>query len=346
MNKNRNWQRRDFIKASALTSLSVAVLGKISNAKKYISPLKRDKVLAGKRVGIIGLDTSHAIAFTNAMNNSNAGIKYKGYKVVAAYPYGSREIESSYKRIPGYTEQVKAKGVEIVDSISDLLKKVDVVLLETNDGRLHREQAFQVIDSGKTMFIDKPMANSAKDVIAIFNYAKQKNVPVFSSSSLRFSKGLRDVSAGKVGTVIGADTFSPSPFEKTHTDFFWYGIHGIEMLFTLMGPGCESVTRFYEDNMDVVVGVWKGGRIGTFRGLRTEKTGYGGHVYGTKGVTSLDSGYSNDDILLRVIDFFETGISPVNPQETIEIAAFIDAAQKSKNKKGHRISLAPYLNLK
>lgn len=338
----KSWQRREFIKASALAGVSVGLLGGAARATESRFSTTAG-VPNGKRVGIIGLDTSHSIAFTNSLNGEKAGDKYKGYRVVAAYPRGSYEIESSYSRIPAFTEQVKAKGVEIANSIPELLSKVDVVLLETNDGRMHREQAFQVIDAGKPVFIDKPMANATKDVIAIFNYARKKNVPVFSSSSLRFSNGVQAVLKGKVGKVLGADTFSPSPLEKTHTDFFWYGIHGIEMLFALMGSGCETVTRFYRDNMDVVVGTWKDGRIGTFRGLRTAKTGYGGHVYGENAIMPLDSKYSNDDTLLKIVDFFETGKSPVPEQETIEIAAFIDAAQKSRKKKGKRISLAPYL---
>ena len=336
----KSWQRREFIKTSALTGLSVGLLSGF-DLKAGVHQTRT--VAAGKRVGIIGLDTSHAPAFTNALNKADVGNRFKGYRVVAAYPKGSSEIKSSYERIPMITEQVKAKGVEIVSSIPELLSKVDVVLLETNDGRLHKEQAFPVIDAGKPLFIDKPMATTAKDVIAIFNYAKQKNVPVFSSSSLRFAKGIQEVINGKVGKVFGADTFSPSPFEKTHTDFSWYGIHGVEMLFSVMGTGCTSVTRVHENDMDVVVGTWEGGRIGTFRGLRTAKTGYGGHVYGEKAITPIDTSYKYDDLLLRITDFFETGKSPVPQQETIEIAAFIDAAQKSRKKKGKRISLAPYL---
>ena len=338
----KSWQRREFIKRSAITGLGIGLLGNLPTKAASLN-ITNIKPVAGKRIGIIGLDTSHATAFVNSFNSPGSEKKYNSYKVIAAYPQGSYEIKSSYERIPAITEQVKAKGVEIVNSIQELLPKVDFVLLETNDGRLHKEQAFEVINAGKTMFIDKPMANSTKDVIDIFKYAEQKNVPVFSSSSLRFSKDIQDVVAGKAGKVFGADMYSPSPLEKTHTDFFWYGIHGIEMLFTVMGAGCETVTRFYQDDMDVVVGKWKDGRIGTFRGLRTPKQGYGGTVYGDKQIVPIVRGYSYDDLLAKVVQFFDTGLSPVPKQETIEIAAFIDAAQKSKKKKGKPVSLSSYL---
>ena len=98
----------------------------------------------------------------------DAPLEFGGYKIVAAYPQGSLDIESSTSRIPGYIEEVKKRGVEIVDSIQELLEKVDVVLLETNDGRRHLEQAIPVLKAGKTMFIDKPITASLENSIAIF----------------------------------------------------------------------------------------------------------------------------------------------------------------------------------
>ena len=118
-----------------------------------------------------------------------------------------------------------------------------MVLLETNDGRPHLEQALQVLKAGKPMFIDKPVAASLSDAIAIYDAAKNYKVPIFSSSSLRYMESVQDVVKGKIGTVLGADTFSPATLEKSHPDLFWYGIHGVEILFTIMGTGCKQVTR-------------------------------------------------------------------------------------------------------
>src|SRR5690606_37166381 len=163
-------------------------------------------------------------------------------KVVAAYPYGSKEIKSSAERIPGYTEEIKKMGVSIEGSISELLEKVDVVLLETNDGRLHLEQALQVFKAGKRVFIDKPIAASLKDAVAIFEASKKYNVPVFSASSLRYIKGANDIDKNE---VVGASTYSPASIEKSHPDLFWYGVHGVETLFTVMGTGCQEVVRVH-----------------------------------------------------------------------------------------------------
>ena len=230
---------------------------------------------SGKRVGIIGLDTSHSTAFVEALNADAPDPDYNGYRIVAAYPWGSKDIRSSTERIPSYTEEVKKKGVEIVDSIAALLDKVDVVLLETNDGRPHLEQALTVMKAGKTLFIDKPVAGTLAETVAIFEAARKYKVSVFSASSLRYMKGMQDIAEGKtVGKVLGADAFSPAPLEPHHPDFFWYGIHGIETLITVMGRGCKDVIRIYTEGTDVVTGVWGDGRIGTFRGTRTGQHEY------------------------------------------------------------------------
>ncbi|HEX2976398.1 MAG TPA: Gfo/Idh/MocA family oxidoreductase, partial [Bacteroidales bacterium] len=229
--------RRDFIKTAAAGSAALG-FGLNSYAAKTGSNFQENK-----RIGIIGLDTSHSTAFTKALNDPSSGPAFGGYRIVAAYPQGSKDIKSSVDRIQGYTEEVKKYGVEIVDSIDSLLKKVDFVMLETNDGRLHLEQALEVLKSGKRMFIDKPVAASLADAITIFRAADHYNVKVFSSSSLRYTAGIKEISEGSIGKVLGADTFSPCSLEKTHPDLFWYGIHGVEILFTVMGTGCKTVSR-------------------------------------------------------------------------------------------------------
>lgn len=294
------------------------------------------------KIGIIGLDTSHAPAFAKYFNMTDTSGKFR---VVAAYPHGSADIESSVSRIPKYTEEVKTCGVEIVDSIKSLLQRVDVVLLETNDGRPHKEQAFQVIEAKKPMFIDKPVAASFADVKAIYDKAQAANVPIFSASSLRYMKTCQQVRhENAIGKVLGADAFSPATLEPHHPDLFWYGIHGVEILFTVMGPGCESVTRFKQDNMDVVVGLWTDGRIGTFRGTREGKHEYGGTAYGTNGNIVLGPFNGYDDLSVKIAEFFTSKKPPVDAVETLEIYAFMAAADLSNRSGGTPVKLKDVLS--
>ena len=292
-----------------------------------------------KRVGIIGLDTSHSIAFAKTLNADVPKEGLAGMRVTVAYPWGSRDIESSTSRIPAYTEEVKKLGVKIVDSIPALLAEVDYVLLETNDGRPHLEQALEVMRAGKPVFIDKPVAGSLEDAVCIYEAAQHYKVPVFSSSSLRFMEDAQKARNGSCGKILGCDTFSPCSLEPTHPDLFWYGIHGIEILFTVMGPGCQSVNRSSTADADVVMGTWEGGRVGTFRGMRSGKSGYGGNVFGADKFMSLGNFQGYDPLLVAIGKFFATGEPPVSATETLEIYAFMEAADESKRQGGATISV-------
>jgi len=287
------------------------------------------------RVGIIGLDTSHAIAFTKILNDGNAPPELSGCRVVAAYPKGSPDIESSVSRVPAYTKEIQTYGVKIVDSIDSLLQIVDAVLLETNDGRPHLAQLRPVLKAKKPVFIDKPVAGSLKDAIAIYREAKMAGVPIFSSSSLRYGKNSQAVRAGSLGRISSAQTHSPASLEKTHPDLFWYGIHGVESLFTVMGTGCQSVKRTMEDGKIVVSGKWSGGRVGVFR----EGKGYGGSARGDQGEGPVGSYDTYRPLLVEIVKFFRTKKPPVQAAETLEIYAFMEAADESKRQGGGEVTL-------
>ncbi len=298
-----------------------------------------------RRAGIIGLDTSHVIAFTTTLNKGpkkpeDAG-KVAGVKMVAAYPQGSRDIESSTKRVPEYTEKMKALGVEIVDSIEALVAKVDVVFLESNDGRVHWEQVQPVLAARKPCFIDKPIAGSLADTIRILDAAGKAKVPLFCSSSLRFGKNTQAVRAGSIGQVKSAETFSPMSTEPTHPDLYWYGVHGCEALFAVMGTGCKSVKRgTTADGKVEVVGTWAGGRSGIFRQENgADRKGYGGKASGGKGESAIGGYDGHDALLFEIVKMFRTGVPPVNAAETIELYAFMEAADESKRRGGEEVSL-------
>jgi len=290
------------------------------------------------RAGIIGLDTSHVIAFTNAINDPKATGDLADVKIVAAYPGGSPDLPSSWNRVKGYTEQLREKGVEIVPSIDELLKKVDVVLLESVDGRPHLKQARPVIAARKPLFIDKPMAGSLADVIAIFELAKAAGVPCFSSSSLRYCPEAQDIrnGASPLGEPLSVVAFGPYNTEPHHPDLFWYGVHGVELLYTIMGPGCKTVTRLAPDK---VAGVWADGRKGTYEG----KKGYGAEVEGTKGKGTVSKYPGYQPLVAKICRFFKTGKPPVAAEETIELFAFMEAADESKRQGGAPVSIESVL---
>ncbi|HEV2447322.1 MAG TPA: Gfo/Idh/MocA family oxidoreductase [Candidatus Sulfopaludibacter sp.] len=295
---------------------------------------------ADLRIGIIGTDTSHVPAFTKLLNGDPASAGHiAGARVVAAYKGGSKDVENSASRVDQYAEQIGSRwGVEIVPDIPTLLSKVDAVLIESVDGRVHLEQARPVIAAHKPLFIDKPLASTLKDAREIARLAGEAGVPWFSSSSLRFGE-IAD--AAKFPDVAGAYTWGPGPFEPHHQlDLSWYAVHPIELLFTIMGPGCETVTRTASDNADVIVGRWKDGRIGTVRAIRPYSE-YGAVVFRAKQVVEVDpqNAGSYRPLVVEIVKFFQTGKPPVSNDETLEIFAFMDAAQRSKEQGGKPVSV-------
>jgi predicted dehydrogenase len=293
-------------------------------------------VLGGEifRLGIIGTTTSHVPAFVKILNDPNIPEPCDGFKVVAAYPGGMPDNAGSWNRVRQYADELEKQGIKLHNTIESMLPEIDGVLLESVDGRPHLEQAKPVINAGKPLFIDKPMAASLADVLTIFRLAGEKKVPIFSASSLRFVSGFQKARKGEsaAGNVIGCDVWSPCSLNDKHPDLFWYGIHGVETLFTIMGTGCQSVTRTQTEGTELVVGVWKDGRIGTFRGIRTGKAGYGAIVFGNKGITDAGSYEGYKSLVDEIAQFFKTGQAPIDPQETIEIIAFMEAAEQSKMK--------------
>lgn len=291
------------------------------------------------RIGIIGLDTSHSTAFTELLNGSSDDPLVREFEVVAAYPYGSTTIPTSRDRIPGYIETVKKFGVEITESIAELLDKVDCVLLETNDGRLHLEQAVEVFRSGKICYIDKPLGATLGEAIAIYEMADRYGASVFTSSALRYSPQNAALRRGDFGKILGADCYSPHTVEPTHPDFGFYGIHGVETLYTLMGTGCEAVTRINSPIGDIVSGRWSDGRLGTFRAVIGGPAVYGGTAFTEKGTVAA-GGYAGYKVLLdEILRYFKSGVSPISKEETLEIFTFMKASNMSLERDGRTVTM-------
>ncbi|MVZ65792.1 gfo/Idh/MocA family oxidoreductase [Sphingobacterium sp. DK4209] len=291
-----------------------------------------------KRIGVIGLDALHAVELTKSI--SSGRIKDSAlFSVVAAFPKGSKTLEYRIKNVPKYTQQMRDMGVEIVDSIEHLLKMVDYIILTSNDGHVHLEQALEVMKAGKPMFIDKPLAGNWDDAVAIVKAAEKYNVPVFSSSSLRFNDSILALKEHDLGDILGAHTFSPASLEPNLPELLWYGVHGIEMLFAIMGADCKAVKRISTPDFDYLIGFWNDGRIGTFRGFRNGASGFGGFVLGSKNNLEIGKFGGYDNLAAAILQFFKTGIAPVSLQETLKIIAFTIAADRSKQTNGELISL-------
>ncbi|WP_059173876.1 Gfo/Idh/MocA family protein [Bacillus sp. FJAT-27445] len=287
------------------------------------------------KIGIVGLDTSHAVAFTKLLNDPTHPFHVNGGKVVMAFPAGSYDFELSYSRIGGISKEVETHGVQIVDTIEEVAEQCDSILVESVDGRVHLEQVRKLVRFKKPLFIDKPFCLSSAEAAKMAELSEQYHVPIMSSSALRFAEPLRQaLSIQDKGQIIGADCFGPMEMVETQPGYFWYGIHTIEMLYAILGNGVRHVKANSQHASDLIVAQWKDGRIGTARGNRKGNYNFGAVIHFEKGneFVLIDSSskpfYAS--LLEQILLFFQTGKPIVPMEETREIIRFIEAANESR----------------
>ena len=293
------------------------------------------------KIGMIGLDTSHCPAFVKLLNDPANEFHISGAKVVKAFPGGSKDFSSSHSRVGQFTEELKALGVKICDSLEETAKEMDAFFLESVDGRQHLEQFKVLAKFGKPVFIDKPLACSFEDAKAITTISREKKIPVMTASAIRFAQGIGDLlESGEM--VQSYEAFGPMALLPDYRDYFWYGIHSAEVLYAMMGKGCKTVQTFNTDKLDVIVGLWENGRIGTLRGNRTGADNFGCVVTTDK---VAKAGFAAGDIpyyammLKKVIPFFQTGKSPICMEESLEVIAFLEAASRSLANGGKPVNI-------
>lgn len=288
------------------------------------------------RLGILDFDTSHVVEFTKRLLHKDVPEDQwvDGASVVVGCP-GTSKL--SPERIPGFTETMKKYGIKLVDDPAAMIGQVDGMLIEAVDGSVHWERAKPFLEAGIPCFVDKPFACSLADAKKIAELAEKKKLPLFSSSSLRYAPEVVAYKKNdKPGKLTGAVTYGPASEHERNPGLFHYGIHAVEMLYALMGPGCKRVTNSKDKGTDVVTGTWADGRMGTVRGLRVGKAEFGFVAFAEKAVTSVTVGTKDiyRELLKKVVEMFATGKSPLDIRETLEIVAFMEAANKSGTNHG------------
>jgi len=313
------------------------------------------------RIGILGLDNYQSVAFTQLFHDPQATGDLAGIKVTAAFPdEPSTDITESVENLPKWVQSMKDFQVPLVDSVDKVLAQCDTVLVMPVDGRRHRKLAEAALRAGKRTYIGRPMAASLEDVAAIFKIAQDAKVPLWSSSQHRFSPGFIGMrNHPEVGQVLGCDVYGGCPMVPHHSDYFWHAVHSLETLYTIMGPGCETVRCTSTPQVESITGVWRDGRVGTYRGIKQGAVKYSATVFGeqgvsiagvyghgvpVKGVAPTDDKYMGyEGIAIEIARFAKGGAVPVTPAETLELYAFLEAARESRAKQGASVSVAEIL---
>jgi virulence factor len=296
------------------------------------------------RVGIVDFDTSHVVQFTKRLNHE--GISQDqwvdGARVVMGCPGTSAILEP--EKVQDYARILREEHrIPLVERPEEMLGQIDAVLIESVDGSVHLERARPFLEAGLPTFIDKPFACTSAEAQELARLAQEHGAPLFSSSSLRYAESVAQFPQRReqTGAILGCDVYCPASTHPRNPGFFHYGIHGVEPLYTLMGPGCRTVWCVYDDKQEVVCGRWGDGRIGSVRGIRTGRSGYAFTAFCEKAIETvpIDTSTIYRELLKQIVPMFTTRRPPLDIQETLEIVRFIDAALESKGRNGAPVDL-------
>ena len=288
------------------------------------------------RLGILDFDTSHVVQFAKRLNHKGISEDQwvDGASIVVGCP---GESSMAPEVIPGYRKELEALGIPMVDKPQDMIGKVDGMLIESLQGGVHLRRATPFLEAGLPCFIDKPMSCGLADAQRLAELAEKHQAPIFSSSSLRYAPELVQYLADpKHGKILGAHAYGPAPLDPRNPGLYHYGIHPVEVLATIMGPGCERVTCMHERDAEVVTGQWKDGRVASVRGIRSGRADYGCVVFAEKGIQTIPIGttFIYRELLKKIVQMFTTKKAPLDIHVTLEVIAFIEAALKSGHNHG------------
>jgi hypothetical protein len=271
----------------------------------------------------VGTDGSHAVAFTRILNQTPA----LRARVVAAVKAGSPDMPRSAARVDAFAAQLEREySVALLPTIDRLCQQVDAVLLLSVDGRQHLAQAREILAHRKPLFIDKPIADTAADARAIARLAEESGVLVWSSSSLRFSPEIANLAGAACSRAI---VWGPNTVEERFgLDLAYEGIHAVEILFRLFGPGVAAVRRVSTATQDVLIAQWSDGRQASVHlghGLPFGAAVEHERVWTTT-PARVTAGYP--ELMEAVVQSFRTGRAPVTLRETLEIMGVLERAQR------------------
>jgi predicted dehydrogenase len=208
---------------------------------------------------------------------------------------------------------------------------VDAVAIMSMDGRTHAALLSKIAPACPSVFVNKPLATSQREAASIADTARRHRARWFSASALRFA-------VDPPAPVRRAVVECPLWFEPANAGWFWYGMHGIELLLKLMGPGIVAArVESFPEHERLQLG-WRDGRQGVVVGHYARDAAF---TYACDDGPAVPVDPGVDRLEEAMLRFFAGGNAPVTPAETLEVIAAVEAANLSRANGGRRIVLEP-----
>ena len=294
------------------------------------------------RVGLVDFDTSHVQAFAQRFNHTSDISESEwvdGAQTVAGWPGNSAMMP---ERIPGYQKALEGYGVEMVASMNDLFGKIDAVMIESQQGSRHLERARPFLEAGIPTFVDKPFAGTVQEAEEMIALAIKHNVPLFSCSALRYDPTIMTARAAQseYGKLLSADVWGACALDPGNPGLLHYGIHGVEMLYALLGPGCSEVRMVRTPEGEVGTALWNS-HPSSIRGIRAGQYGFGfvAHFEKKNVPYTVEGSAFYRELLNEYVKMCTSGAPPVPYSELREVMAFITAADRSAEQSGDSVRL-------
>lgn len=281
------------------------------------------------KVALIGLDTSHSIEFTRRMQAPDCpeDQRVQGMEAITCLRF-----ETPFQDKDGLDKrqaQLEEWGVKVTEDFDEAIDGCDAIMLEINDPAYHLEYFKKVADLKRPIFLDKPLADTIENGREIARIAREKNLRVFSSSSLRYIPNL-DQALAEVPEPMYAAMYGPVGVAPSGSSIVWYGVHAFEMLERVMGIGAKSVFARTDEAGVVAVVDYPEARRGMVE-LTTGVYAYGGLVRDKKKafpfVADTKRLYTVE--LEHVVEFFRGAPASASMEDALEVMAMLDAAEES-----------------
>jgi len=225
---------------------------------------------------------------------------------------------------------------QVFDDPTEMIGKVDAVIVATDVGDEHVERCRPFVEAGIPLFVDKPLVNREEDLKTFLRW-RREGAKIISSSSLRYCKEIEPYYANHY--EFGKLMYICSPMAKR---FETYGIHALERMYPLLGPGFVSVRNTGTKEKTVIhIRHASGCDVNIVQG--DGLMGAGMMVLGDKDarvLTSGDSYYAFKKQLEMFVAWLRTGKEPFPFSETVELMKLVIGGIRSREEGGREVFLS------